>query len=394
MKNLIINASIMLFTVLITFFIAEYALRWALFKSGDSFWNLKKPFLYSDHIKHKHEEFFNDDYWKIKNMMKHDFQVEKPDSLLGWWGFFEPNTYIPWGIQKLENKRPVLLYGDSFSMCIKQVDCFEDILNSDSTFNKSHHLFNYGVGAYGVDQIYLLFNETVDRFEKPFVIFGFLTTDLDRSMLTIRDSQKPYFKLENDELELYGPPFTLPTDKWIEENPPKIKSYLWNRFKSSDFFPIKPSKNRELDYIEEIKTLNTKILKQAFKKLKSFGDNYVVLLFQPGDHPVTEWRLHYARDLFEKHNIPYICDLDIRMADTNYTDYDIDRYVVKGDGHPTTYLNQLISNELKEYILNLNFRKIIKERNQNWKQTLIYNKTEVSKQDDSLNKTELNSLEK
>ncbi|MBL0020790.1 MAG: hypothetical protein IPP17_31250 [Bacteroidetes bacterium] len=43
-------------------------------------------------------------------------------------------------------------------------------------------------------------------YQKPLVVFGLLTTDLDRTILPARSGQKPYYDIENGKLTLKGLP--------------------------------------------------------------------------------------------------------------------------------------------------------------------------------------------
>lgn len=191
MRRRIGNIALLAASIVITLILAEYIFRFILFSKIKMFESLRVPSYYVPHINCKDEDFHTVDYWKLNYLFKKDFNIEHPHPILGWTGKFSKKTLEHYNQDKLNDKRPVLLFGDSFAMCIDSVECFEEILNRDTTFSSGHYLLNYGVGGYGIDQIYLLFNATVDSFNNPFVIFSFFTTDMDRSMLYVRDAQKP-----------------------------------------------------------------------------------------------------------------------------------------------------------------------------------------------------------
>lgn len=362
-KNTIYNILLILSSALITFILLEVMFRIVLFGNNDAFDFLRNPSFYAVYPKDKYEDFFDDDYWKLNFRFNLKTGLDDPDPLLGWTEYFENRTYEHYDRHKLKGRKPVLLFGDSFAMCVEQVDCFQDILNNDSIFARDHFLFNYGVGGYGVDQIYLLFSEVIDKYEDPFVIFSMLTTDLDRSMLKIRDAQKPYFTVDDGELQLKGTPITQSTREYVKKNPPKIKSYILNKLRNSEINPFMEQKKRKEKYIKKVKDLNHLILGKAFTKLKQLGDDYIVLIFQPEHHNRNDWRLHFLRDLCEEHQIRYFCDIDLRETDTTFAEYNPSIYAIPGDGHPTTYLNTLISKELKNYILDKNYWEVIQQRN-------------------------------
>lgn len=366
MKARLINITLLLGSILVTFSIAEFGLRYMLFSKSDSFASLKEPSAYTHYLLDHHENFYNENYWKLVNQFREGMNVEHPHSLLGWCGKFSRETLQHKEEGNLLGRRPVLLYGDSFAQCVDSVRCFEDVLNSDSVFSARHYLLNYGVGGYGVDQISLLFEETYKKFEDPFVVFSLLTTDLDRSMLAFRDAQKPYFKIINGELELKGVPITLSTNEYLEENPPKIKSYLFNRFRNSKLNPIKqkPGKKEE-KYIEELLMLNGLILERVFTQLEESGLDYVILIFQPESHPVAYWRMKFLLELCEKHGVDYIRARDLQWMDTDFETYDPYRYIIVGDGHPTSYMNGLVSKEIKRLILDKGDHEKLEAHNHN-----------------------------
>jgi len=366
-KSRIINILLLFVTSCIALSLGEFAFRKMVFGESKSFEFLRNPSIYSPPIEYRGDHFFEEDYWKLIFLFGQQINVTNPHPMLGWTGQFNTETLSHHEHKYLNGKRVVLLYGDSFAMCVDTVKCFQDILNNDPSFSSTHYLLNYGVGGYGVDQIYLLFNETVDSYDKPFVVFSLLTTDMDRSVLKVRDAQKPYFALEEDGLKLRGVPITLTSTEFFEENKPEINSYLWKKFQSSTIYPFNANEQKANDYADNILKINKQILIKAFAKLKALEDNYIVLIFHPVHYKAYNWRLVFLRNLLQKHNIPYICDLDLRVLDESEKDWNYSNYAIEADGHPTSYLNTLVSNELKRYIFDTTFREEVKKRNKNWK---------------------------
>jgi hypothetical protein len=362
-KKWLVNIALLLFSTCLALFLAELALRRMIFSSGPAFASLREASAYAIYVKNENEDFFNEDYWKLVEIFSKRNVNRNPQHLLGWVSFFDKKTLKHNDEEKLNGRRPVLLYGDSFAQCVESVRCFEDILNSDIDFSSGHYLLNYGVGGYGVDQICLLFEETVEKFENPFVVFSLLTTDMDRSMLSFRDAQKPYFQISDGKLELEGVPITLSSQEYVSQNPPEIRSYLLNRFRNSKLNPFKQSPEKTRAYREEILAMNELILARVFNQLKDSGLDYVILIFFPEHHPLSDWRLAFLRDLCDRYEVPYICDLDIRKADTAFATYDPFRYAIKDDGHPTTYMNELIAMDLKRYILEDDYAEIVGKQN-------------------------------
>jgi hypothetical protein len=357
------NIFLLVCSVIITLIVAEYIFRWILFGDAKTFEFLREPSYYSNYIRHVPEDFYDEDYWKLNYILRKKFRNEDPHPLLGWTANVNKKTLVHNDSSKVGNKRPVLLYGNSFAMCVYLSKCFEEILNNDKDFSKEHYLLNYGVGGYGVDQIYLLLNETVDKFNKPFVVFSLLTTDMDRCMLSVRDAQKPYFIVTDSGLKLQGVPITLGSSEYFNKNRPKIKSYIFNKFRNSELNPFKKDERREKEYIEKIKSVNKLILDKIFERLRESEIDFVVLLFHPVAHEKFGWRSLFLINYFYANGVPYIYDLELRESDTTFSTYSPFNYALPEDGHPTTHLNTLISNEIKCYILDVDYRKIVLDRN-------------------------------
>ena len=278
-----------------------------------------------------------------------------PHPLLGWSGFFDRETLKPWGIEDAGNRRQILIYGDSYIMCQNDsIRCFQDVLNADTAFNKNNFLVNYGVGGYGTDQIYLLFSKTIDKFENPFVIFSIMPNDMDRCLLSVRDGQKPYFEIENDSLALKGVPIDSVPAHFFEENPPKIHSYLWARFTHSYLNPYYDSLPNDEETRTRIMKLNKKIILKAYNEIKKRNLQYVFLIFDELWNEEGTWRVDSLQKFLAEQKITFINTGNLVAEDTSFTEYDYARYTIKGDGHPSSYYNKLVCEELKKYIFNYN----------------------------------------
>lgn len=190
----------------------------------------RKPELYAD----RHTE---DVYWVLSRIFQGTAgkPAPGPDELLGWRGRkkLHPEHYGHRDEQVLDGRRAVLLFGDSFAACnTSSEDCFEGLF-ARSERAEDALLLNYGVGGYGLDQIYLLMRESLKHWdehpgpEKPFVVVSLLVDDdLDRCAVSLRGWPKPRFHLDGDELVL-EPPGSQDFEEWLDENPLGVRSYLW-----------------------------------------------------------------------------------------------------------------------------------------------------------------------
>jgi len=298
----------------------------------------------------------SDDYWKLYYKFGGSFlPPNNPHPLLGWIGYFDGKTLDHWDINPPSNRRKVLIYGDSYIMCAHDsIQCFDEILNADTVFNKENVLLNYGVGGYGVDQIYFLFANTVDKFEKPFVVFSVMPTDMDRCLLSVRTGQKPYFIEEEDSLKLCGVPIDSVPDNFFQQNRTEITSYLWRRIINSNinlfYDPIIISDKLKT----KIMQLNKKLLLRAYNDIKKRNLEYVFLIFDELWSKDGNWRVDSLQAFFGKEKMAFINTSNLVAEDSTFSTYAYDHYTIKGDGHPNSHYNRLVCEEIKKYIFEYN----------------------------------------
>lgn len=353
-KRLRQNLLLFLVSTCVALFVGELILRWVIFHGGDNFKNFQNPGGYYYE--------WDADYWlmqhRIDSANQHP-QVTHP--FLGWSENIHPESFMHHEARNLNNRRPVLLYGDSFSECIDSVQCFEDILNADSVFNQGNYLLNHGVGGYGVCQASLLCRKTAPHYQKPLVVFGLLTTDLDRTILPVRSGQKPYYDIENGKLKLKGLPVESSATQYFEQHPPGTTSYLLRRYLRSRInlvpYRIKTWYDGKDKAIEQIQAVNTLLIKALAAELRAKEIDFVFLVFHFEDDMISpkgedRWRDEFLKRTLAEDKIPYIWSNGIiREHRKQHPENTHDAYIVPGNGHPTSLYNRLIAEEIKRIAL-------------------------------------------
>ena len=131
--------------------------------------------------------------------------------------------------KNLLGRRPVLLFGDSFIRCMTdQQNCFEGWM-SRSPYVKTHAIFNYGVRAYGLDQIAMLARLALEhwRDRNALVAIGiFMEDDLDRAFLDYRGWPKPRFSLDEQGQLIEPGPVPTPAE-YDRKHPLWAHSLAW-----------------------------------------------------------------------------------------------------------------------------------------------------------------------
>lgn len=341
-------------SVIIALFVSEMLFRYLLFSQLSFVSHLKRP------------EFFATpwelDFFKLRHLFEEKYK-ESPDKTLGWLnGSIKPlDSYRHIDDGNLKNRTPVLLYGDSFAQCHTSAqECFQGILNGNPQFNKTHYLLNYGVSGYGIDQIYLLYQQTISRYHKPIVIIGLMNYDLDRSIMPVTWGIKPFFIL-NDGLLLYQNNHLFEgVNEFFLNNPPMIKSYLWRLIINEG--PL-PSKLQEwLRTLPEdkarIKSINEAIINELSKDLKARSIPHLFILFEWPKRMVSapDWRVDFLVETFNKKRANFISSRDILSnLESCGQPFDWEKYAVS-DGHPNYLFNRLIAQQISEWIYSLDKR--------------------------------------
>ena len=303
------------------------------------------------------EYFHHDDHWILRMRLDPELHPPIPSHpLLGWVFKVDPATFVHHDFEQLDGRRPVLLYGDSFADCMPQVVCFEEQLAASPEFSAGHLLLNHGVGGYGTDQILLLLQNTIDLYEDPFVVLSLMTLDLDRSVLSFRSGPKPRFRLDDGELVLEPPKLVASRDEIPE---PRIGSYLYRLLISS----TRPATawrswlRADAAWTAKKIELNRVILDAALDELRARDLDFCVVVFEPHLVGLSEtfgepdWREEFLREFFGERGIDPIWSSELIPPPPAGEVFDAAPYFLPADGHPTTRLNQLVSDAIAERVL-------------------------------------------
>ncbi len=292
-------------SLIVAFLASELLLRLLLFADPESLprWaaGLRRPELFAGPQD-------GAEYWKLRVL----FDPASPADphplfhpLLGWCKLHvDPETYRHRFESALYGRRPVLMYGDSFTACLTGPEtCWEGLLER-SALNDRYALLNFGTGSYGLDQVYLLLRESLESYAAldPVVVIGILVDDdLDRSWTALREYPKPRLELKGGELALQLPERSSPSD-YVQNHPPGIRSYLW-RFTvfGSGLFPRawrstlvgRPSLRADKE------ALNRRILEEVRREIDRRGLECFVVLFL-GDETLTASARSWQEDFLEK----------------------------------------------------------------------------------------------
>jgi hypothetical protein len=345
-RGSLLNWVMFLASLILALGLAEIGLRLALFSDLFAVPQLRQAWRFAD-------SGYEDDHWKLAFMFRAGNRAQRVghiDPELGWAPEVTPDNPLglitdrSYRVEDLVNPMP--FYGDSFvagaSPIPTRIPQVLDLLEPERS------VLNYGVGGYGVDQIFLRFRKTVGDYEGSTALVGILTLDLDRSILGIRTGQKPYFELEGDRLALSNLPILKTTNEYIEQNPVTIDSYL-GRFLLFRMRPLVPPELFDswmgYDELHERKLRVNARLLRAFKEesAEKDVDLRVVLFYSRGEVAESGWREEFLHSELKELGIPYFDSkqqLRRHMTETGLT---IRELYYDDNGHPNELGNRVIA---------------------------------------------------
>ncbi len=332
-------------SLIISLVLAEVAWRQVLTGDTSTGRRLRQPTLYAD-------PFSDDLFWLLRHRWLGHRKRFKPPShphpVLGWRGPSIGADYSHQDEDKIAGRRPVLLYGDSFAQGMAGAERFQNLLNRDPDFARDHYFLNYGVGGYGVGQIYLLLKHSVDRFDNPFVVFSLMTFDLDRSVLSVRVGQKPYFEVSGGKLELRGVPVESRAEDYFSAHPPRAGSYLWRRLRRL-LWLTGPEGTRRTR--AKKRRVNAAILDAAIGELEARGLDYTILVFhaRKAFRQGLDWRSAWLRPFLDDRGVDYLWSYDILKPEAEARP--LDDLFDPGNVHPTTLANQILGQAIAGRVL-------------------------------------------
>ena len=352
-SEIITGLVLVIVSTLVVIAVCEAFLRLALFSDTFPVPALRQSWRYAD-------SSYEDDYWKLAFLFDSSAKAQRVgyiDPQLGWAMEKSPDNPLglvsdtPYSVADI--RRPLLFYGDSFVAGASPVpDRIPQIMDR---LLPERSVLNYGVGGYGVDQIFLRYANTVGDFSAPTVLIGILTSDLDRSILGMRTGQKPYFDIQDDRLVTQNLPILATTREYVDSHPPGINSYFI-RFLMFRLRPLLPAEwfDRVFSFDEKHRkklAVNRKILEDLGKDAGERGLSLGVVIFYSQEELAEEsWREGYLKETLQALDIPYL-DTGVLLSDYAISQgIGLDALYYKENGHPNALGNEAIAKGLVNWL--------------------------------------------
>jgi len=138
-----------------------------------------------------------------------------------------------------EGGAKIAFFGDSF---VESAACSNDTLTAKIERLSGIDTLNYGIGGYGLDQVYLYWKRLLPSLKEHecsncLFLAGLINDDLSRVLLKIRTSPKPYLTVGNGALALHTDHIHPASLSDAYRRPPE-RSYLYYFLRGRLGFPI------------------------------------------------------------------------------------------------------------------------------------------------------------
>ncbi len=287
---------------------------------------------------HFYADYRTDDlYWKLYRRWGPQNTHFTLHSKLGWVGNFNPNTFRHYEEFHIRKRQTVLMFGDSFVSCEGEVICFEELLDQSTNMTDEYGILNYGVGGYGIDQIFLLMKEVLPLYPDAIVVIGIMTMDIDRAHLSVREAPKPRF-VERD-----GAFFV---DQPEEKGDLEVPSLLYRRLLYSSVVP--QDVRAVLQNAERVQTEKSERTRWIIKELGTVLSSHrsCVVLFDPfqNKEPSNGWRMRVLEETFTEWGPNRTVRTSLLLKEHSFD------ALIQRNGHPTTLYNQQVLSNIVQCI--------------------------------------------
>lgn len=184
------------------------------------------------------------------------------------------------------------------------------------------------------------------------MVFSLMPHDLDRSVLSVRIGQKPYFELVDGRLELRGVPVEPSAEAYFANHPPRIRSYLWAMLVHSRALPgpVGTFLRGDVATLARKREINCAILASAALELQHRELDFVFLVFHPEvELRAASWRTIWLTETLDALEVPHLSSMDLIHA--RRPDTPLSELIEESNGHPTTLYNTVIANAIAEWVL-------------------------------------------
>jgi hypothetical protein len=300
------------------------------------FWRLRDPWRFGRYQA-------DDAYWEVAFLERPEakrIDSTRFDPHLGWGSELVAEAdYRHRDEDRLGSRRPVILVGDSYAGGVVP----ETWLDFPSLFARGDlsaefGLLNYGVGGYGLDQIWLMLQRALEHHagRRAVAIVSFMVDDdIDRCLLSFRDWPKPRLHVRDGRLvrELERVPRVEPYFAEHSALSPLLATHFLGRVLNRSRSPGTAAQEREKQ------ALGRAILGAMVADLRAHGVPFLFVLFHHKtalERPeILGWRAGFAEGVLDELGAPWVNVRPAFLAHRERSGRTIDEYFLPPE-HPSS----------------------------------------------------------
>lgn len=240
---------------------------------------------------------------------------------------------------RLRGRRPLLLFGDSYAGGVDP-DTWRDFPEfvEQSDLAQEFALLNYGVGGYGLDQIWLQMRDVLARHAdaRPVVIVSLLVDDdIDRCVLSFRTWPKPRLRVRDGRIVDEARP--VPRMQEYFESHASIEPFLAVPFLAQHLDRLSGARTRRLE--AEKQELGRALLRAIVEDLRARDLPFLFVLFHHSwsiQHPEElAWRARLVQDTLDGLDAAWVTVRPALIAHARRTGRDVLDYFLSPE-HPSS----------------------------------------------------------
>jgi len=229
--------------------------------------------------------------------------------------------------------RKIAFFGDSF---VESAACSSDTLTAKIEKMTGIDTLNYGIGGYGLDQIFLYFQRVAPTLAGSHSLFlvGLIEDDLGRILLKVRTSPKPYFTIVDGKLVLHTDHIHADSLNDYYQKPPE-RFYLYYFLRGRLGYPVYRSMlNDTKDARQQATYALSQLLIRQFAQMRQQGGfDLAFVIFPTPGAPFDETII----SMLHQQNIPVV-DLQGCLRKTELPDRQL-----YAELHPTSLGNNFLA---------------------------------------------------
>ncbi len=288
-------------------------------------------------------------YYRLARPIGDAVATKAYDPILGWKPKSRPGNLqgLPW--PTFTDERPkAWFFGDSFTAGVVMPE--DSIPARFEKYRPKRQALNFGVGGYGVDQIWLRYEQESDKIPEGSPIYiGILTTDLDRSVLGYFFGYKPVFRPEGTEFKYIAPPPREDIAEFARQKPETIPSYSLALLRTAaELVTTQFDRSETHCGLQEKQAVNAYLMDRLLNRAKERKHQlrWIIFVSFASFYKPMNWRHDFLTGFLTKRRQFFLDSREALSREARLLNVAPEIYYIPNDGHLNAKGNDIIAKYL------------------------------------------------